>query len=773
MAATGAPSEGSEDSRDRRGMVTGQDEYPAELRLKDTLLRAARVGLARHTSGTGSVDNDNNNNNDNDNNKRISSNSRNSGSSNSGGGSNSGNISNGRKNKGHMGDHFGGENQATAPPAQPQPQQQRGGAPPPPPPPGGVDRNVSLLDLNDDENNLRTTCDACTIGKIKCDGGHPCKRCQRRGSECVYREKKRCGPKRRKLSSRDDSDDDGSHGGSFAGHLGEGGAGVRVLTSREQEFLAKFYSSVNKFIPLTCLTVIRDAMNPLPLDVVPGLAASEAEENTYHARKAVLLGCVAVGAVFCGDQASAGAYMTRAQTHLKDCFDALIPEVVSCYLVMVVYHLHFLDRSKVYRYIGFAQQACRELAQSNKLGVGGHVRDSLRVLSTFLHVTCNNEIRPEEVDLRAETNPEPGGGSLSRIIALFSHVLLQLYRKTDRVEAARASPQQPVPTMATLGTMANEAELLLSMMEDPGSFAVIVIKTLKGYFLLMKGKEQAVLDAVAMPVAKALEADPAVLNFPLCWTMCQCVSSFLRRKGCHSVAASMDAIMQPLRLTLAYANACCGVALNVVGVYAGKGITVTPVSGLFPPGTGPAPADVPSPSIGTDTAPVDIPITSMAGGGGGGGGGSSGFSSPRISVTSVPDEGECLRYNRDAGGGGDAAGRRPPAAAPVSAAPVSAAPVSAAAAAAAAAGGRPAAASARLCRRSSAARTMRSGGGWRSLWGFSACEGAANNHEDDGGSGSSIHATLCDIPFPDTPPGGAKFSRSASMASPGEGGGKD
>lgn len=58
------------------------------------------------------------------------------------------------------------------------------------PPPTGVDRNVSLLDLGEDENNLRTTCDGCTIGKIKCDGGHPCKRCLRRGSECIYREKK-------------------------------------------------------------------------------------------------------------------------------------------------------------------------------------------------------------------------------------------------------------------------------------------------------------------------------------------------------------------------------------------------------------------------------------------------------------------------------------------------------------------------------------------------------------------------------------------------------
>ncbi|CAM9512079.1 unnamed protein product, partial [Hapterophycus canaliculatus] len=57
-------------------------------------------------------------------------------------------------------------------------------------PPTGVERDVSLLDLNDDDNNLRTTCDSCTVGKIKCDGGKPCKRCQRRGSECVYREKK-------------------------------------------------------------------------------------------------------------------------------------------------------------------------------------------------------------------------------------------------------------------------------------------------------------------------------------------------------------------------------------------------------------------------------------------------------------------------------------------------------------------------------------------------------------------------------------------------------
>lgn len=54
---------------------------------------------------------------------------------------------------------------------------------------------------------------------------------------------RRCGPKRRKSATRDDSDEDGSNSwAGFSGYLGEsGGSYNRVLTSREQEYLAKFY----------------------------------------------------------------------------------------------------------------------------------------------------------------------------------------------------------------------------------------------------------------------------------------------------------------------------------------------------------------------------------------------------------------------------------------------------------------------------------------------------------------------------------------------------
>lgn len=53
-----------------------------------------------------------------------------------------------------------------------------------------ISAGAGALEPNDDEHNLRTTCDGCTISKIRCDGGHPCKRCLRRRVDCVYREKK-------------------------------------------------------------------------------------------------------------------------------------------------------------------------------------------------------------------------------------------------------------------------------------------------------------------------------------------------------------------------------------------------------------------------------------------------------------------------------------------------------------------------------------------------------------------------------------------------------
>ncbi|CAM9634204.1 unnamed protein product [Phaeothamnion confervicola] len=36
----------------------------------------------------------------------------------------------------------------------------------------------------------------------------------------------------------------------------------------------------------------------------------------------------------------------------------VIPEVISVYLILLVFHFHYLDVAKLRRYVGFAQQVC-------------------------------------------------------------------------------------------------------------------------------------------------------------------------------------------------------------------------------------------------------------------------------------------------------------------------------------------------------------------------------------------------------------------------------
>ena len=78
--------------------------------------------------------------------------------------------------------------------------------------------------------------------------------------------------------------------------------------------------------------------------------------------QAVLLGSVALGALYCGDTDTATSYMEESRSHVRDCFDAVIPETVACYILLVLFYLHSLDNARVFRYMGFAQQSFGELS---------------------------------------------------------------------------------------------------------------------------------------------------------------------------------------------------------------------------------------------------------------------------------------------------------------------------------------------------------------------------------------------------------------------------
>jgi hypothetical protein len=78
--------------------------------------------------------------------------------------------------------------------------------------------------------------------------------------------------------------------------------------------------------------------------------------------QAVLLGSVALGALYCGDADTAAGYMDESRSHVRDCFDAVLPETVACFVLLVLYFLQSLDNERVFRYMGFAQQAFAELS---------------------------------------------------------------------------------------------------------------------------------------------------------------------------------------------------------------------------------------------------------------------------------------------------------------------------------------------------------------------------------------------------------------------------
>ncbi|CAM9723035.1 unnamed protein product, partial [Discosporangium mesarthrocarpum] len=476
----------------------------------------------------------------------------------------------------------------------------------------GSRQDSSDEDHHDD--NLRTTCDGCTISKVKCDGGHPCKRCVRKELTCIYREKLRCGPKRRRYE-RDEEDDDN---GVLWVSSSDNRLRARILSGQEREYLKTFCKSVNKSIPITSMIVVRDAMNPLPLEVLEATASvTEAERHIFHARKAVLLGAVALGAVYSGDSDAGAPYMEQAHKHLKDCFDALLPEVVSCYLIMVMFHIHSLEKSKVFRYIGFAQQAFQELSRSQRAGAV-NVRDSLVMLSTFLHVTCDSNIQVEQIEVGARDKEEgkAGGAGItcipSQVLVTFSYVLLFLSRLTDQVIKAKAPPEAfPLPTLAELANMVDEANRLVGMLDDPGVMTTIVIKTLRGYFMLMsialretgghqegvgramqggeekeeRLNEEKVVKEVGIPVADALDADQGVLHFPLCWQLCRSVSAFLRLKGQVERADGMDHHMSAIKDKVPFADICSSIILRVFHTYVGpnpssRGVE-PPRAGLF------------------------------------------------------------------------------------------------------------------------------------------------------------------------------------------------
>jgi Fungal Zn(2)-Cys(6) binuclear cluster domain len=176
---------------------------------------------------------------------------------------------------------------------------------------GAKRKTYSPVAADSTDENMRSACDGCTYSKIRCVGGRPCARCRKRGTACVFSEKRRCGPKRRDENAAAAAAAAAAGGGSRAAPCKPGDYSTQHVPSTmdatqlnacEKEWLRHFVTGLNAFLPIVNESTLTLSVRPL------GAGASEIERQRRHACRAVLWGSVSLGALVSKHESEALRY---------------------------------------------------------------------------------------------------------------------------------------------------------------------------------------------------------------------------------------------------------------------------------------------------------------------------------------------------------------------------------------------------------------------------------------------------------------------------------
>jgi Fungal Zn(2)-Cys(6) binuclear cluster domain len=174
---------------------------------------------------------------------------------------------------------------------------------------GAKRKTYSPVAAESTDENMRSACDGCTYSKIRCVGGRPCARCRKRGTACVFSEKRRCGPKRRDDSAAaaaaaagGASRDAACKPGDYSAQHVPSTMDATQLNACEKEWLRHFVTGLNAFLPIVNESTLTLSVRPL------GAGASEIERQRRHACRAVLWGSVALGALVSKHESEAQRY---------------------------------------------------------------------------------------------------------------------------------------------------------------------------------------------------------------------------------------------------------------------------------------------------------------------------------------------------------------------------------------------------------------------------------------------------------------------------------
>ncbi|CAM9675233.1 unnamed protein product [Ectocarpus fasciculatus] len=441
----------------------------------------------------------------------------------------------------------------------------------------------------EEEPVLRTTCDACTSAKVKCNGEKPCVRCSNKNIQCEYTFKKRCGPKRRKGVSGEKnggllaSYPDGSKVVGLNDHLrGE----PTTLSKDEVECVDVFMQNINSFLPLTTMdTVKRAAKAAAPAAAGEGSEEEEEEEDQHdteaeersqfhHAGKAMLHGAIALGAEFLEKEEASVTRAVAAREEIKECFDAAAPELVAAYLILALYWTHQMDSAKINRYIGLAHQSNDIISDSP-----GALVASLTFVSVILYdakvvssIGCL--VKPpgsaNRAGIPSSRNP---AACQERVLNILSYVLLAIHNRSSRSNLAEN------PAMSTgdwdpkaMTEHVYEAKALLdkgSAGGGPNDISRCIVTVLQAYFLLLtNNRRQAIV--ITEPLADLVADNPLVLHLPIVWSLVGCVRVLLDGADRTIAVERLQSAMEPLANHLGFSTDESLVEQELMSVFEGK-----------------------------------------------------------------------------------------------------------------------------------------------------------------------------------------------------------
>lgn len=182
---------------------------------------------------------------------------------------------------------------------------------------------------------FRTTsaCDACRVRKRKCDGKQPCSYCVAKNQICEFSQKKKRGPKKRRIEEID----------------GEDNSMAVVVDPSPKE--SELFDTVEAYRYLDiCWNYIR---------IHPFSNKTKIRSPTTTAHKVQAYSTLAYAARLCGDKAQATIYSQQARVLVGSIFDSPEMDSVAALLMMCHYCLLTLDLPRSAFYAGVASNLAK------------------------------------------------------------------------------------------------------------------------------------------------------------------------------------------------------------------------------------------------------------------------------------------------------------------------------------------------------------------------------------------------------------------------------